>query len=591
MDFPSCACSKKGEKLLQPPKGAASRCLRRQRSDQGDRAQRAVLKFGSSVLRDHEDLHRVAGEIYRQLSDFRQIFVVVSAFQGSTDELLARVDAISGTSDCAGLADVVSIGEESVAAQLKVACSRIGIDAMMLRPEEWSIRATGSVTHAEPTRAPPLPKHVPTEGVIIVPGFVALNEHNERVLLGRGGSDFTAIFFAGELGADCLRLYKDVDGVYNHDPLNHPALDRFDEIGWELCREIAGTVIHAGAVGYAMKQQLHLEVGCIGSNAPTLVSTRTSRSCTVMDRPLAVGIAGFGVVGQALYDRLKCENDFQVSAVLVRDVHKERRTYPAFPLTNDLADFQEQPLDIIIDVTSGVDAGLTLSCHQLERGGALISANKAVVEPSFERLLSLCADRNGFFGYAACVGGGTPILELIDRYAESQGIEKVSAVLNGTVNFILDRLALGQSFASAIECARKAGFAEEDPSQDLSGRDAEIKLSLIAKRAFGSSAEIIGRQELTSALADEIHAAGERWIQLATISRHETGINGSISFVPASTIERLPKLQAERNFARVHLADGREFEVRGRGAGGAPTAEALIADMFACKHLRSLAAA
>jgi homoserine dehydrogenase len=563
-----------------------SECLSKgiEARSRGERPRRAVLKFGSSVLHDHHDLPRVAGEIYRQSLRFRQLIVVVSAYEGQTDELFSRYKTISGVTDCDGCADVVSLGEELTAAQLNVACSRIGLRATVLRPEQWGITAEGAPLEASPTRLPALPSDIPAEGIIIVPGFVALNNRGDRVLLGRGGSDFTAIYLAGELNADCLRLYKDVDGVYDHDPAkDEDNLHRFEAIEWSRCLEIARPLLQPNAIQYAKEKRLPLEVGSIGSLRPTVVAHNTRLTEVSHRRPLRVGIAGFGVVGQALYRRLLREPDFSVTDILVRDLNKHRDIYPPFALTDDLESFLEAKFDILIDVTCGEEAGLPLSHRQLERGGALVSANKTVVEPWFEDLEALGSRQGGYFGISACVGGGTPILEAIERFVGCPRIERVEAVLNGTVNFLLDQLGQGHSFEAALRRAQEAGFAEDDPTQDLSGQDAEIKLRLIARHAFNCLPNDIEirTEALTPARIGKIWKSSERWIQLARLARDGDSIIGSISFALTTGIEELPDLPAERNFARVTLADGRRFDVEGRGAGGAPTAEAIMMDMFA----------
>ena len=552
----------------------------------GNKRHRAVLKFGSSVLTNHGDLPRVAGEIYRRSLEFRQTFVVVSAFDGETDQLFARHELISGATECDGCADLVSLGEDMAAAQLKAACSRIGLETILLRPERWGILAEGAALCARPAALPPLPADVPAEGVVIVPGFVGLNEKCERVLLGRGGSDYTAIYLAGELGADCVRLYKDVDGVFDHDPAEGGReLHRYDEIDWSKCLEIARPLLQPEAVEYARDKALTIEVGSVASRSPTLVTNKTKLAPAVGNRPLSVGIAGFGVVGQALYQRLIRERGFKVSGVLVRNIEKPRTIYPPFGVSNDLRVFLSTPFDIIVDATSGEEAGLPLAFHQLGQGRALISANKIVVEPWYEELEGLCRREGGHFGISACVGGGTPILETIGQLADN-GIARVDAVLNGTVNYLLDRLAEGQSFEAALEDAQLAGFAEADPSQDLSGRDAELKLRLVARVAFSgfSGGHDIRTESLDATKISTIKDSGERWLQLASLVREADHVEGSISFVRAGTIERLPSLSAERNFARVTLFDGREFDVVGRGAGGPATAEAIVSDMFAFKN-------
>jgi homoserine dehydrogenase len=549
---------------------------------------RAVLKFGSSVLKDHHDLPRVAGEIYRQSLRFRQLIVIVSAFEGETDKLLARHRTVAGTTDCRGVADLVSLGEELTAAQLRIACSRIGLEATLLRPEQWGIEAAGSSTEATPTTLPRLPAGLENLRVIIIPGFVGLDEAGSRVLLGRGGSDFSAIFIGGELAADCVRLYKDVDGVYDHDPaLGTDDLHRFDEIDWDRCLEIARPLLQPDAIEYARGRRLNLEVGSIGSSAPTLVTDHSRRSEALpQHRALKVGIAGFGVVGQALYRRLAQERDFHVSAILVRDRNKKRDIYPPFPLTDCMQSFCDAEFDVVIDVTCGEEAGFPISSGQLQNGRTLISANKTVIEPWYEELATLGRREGGNLGISACVGGGTPILELIDDCVQTGQVRKVTAVLNGTVNFVLDQLASGHSFEIALARARRAGFAELDPSQDLSGADAETKLRLIARRAFGCSSLdiLIRREQLTQHRIRKIRSSGQRWIQLATLERAHKCVIGSIGFVRADSISRLPNLPGEQNFLRLHLADGSELETSGRGAGGPATAEAIMTDLYACLH-------
>ena len=186
------------------------------------------------------------------------------------------------------------------------------------------------------------------------------------------------------------------------------------------------------------------------------------------------------------------------------------------------------------------------------------------------------------------------MLETIERLAGPDQVQKVTAVLNGTVNFLLDQIAQGHDFEIALARAQQAGFAEEDPSQDLSGTDAEIKLRLIARRAFncGPRDLIVRRDKLTSGRIEKIRASGVRWIQLATLERAHRCVIGSIGFVRADSISRLPPLPGEHVFARIVTTDGKEIDVTGRGAGGAPTAEALMTDLHACRdRLTALPAA
>jgi homoserine dehydrogenase len=148
------------------------------------------------------------------------------------------------------------------------------------------------------------------------------------------------------------------------------------------------------------------------------------------------------------------------------------------------------------------------------------------------------------------------------------------------VNFILSRLARGDTFDAALEQARKAGFAEEDCEADVSGADAAAKLRLIAHRAFGVSPEEI---EISTEALDEAalqRIGSSRWVQVARLSRDGGRIEASVRLVPASELAELEVPGDEWNCARIETLDGLCFTACGRGAGGAATAEAIVADLY-----------
>jgi len=236
-----------------------------------------VLKFGGSVLRGIEDLAIVAAEIARQRRAGRRVVAVVSALAGETDALLAEAAAVASGADCRGIADLVSLGEERTAALLRIACGRIGLAAEICRPEELGIRTEGDSCAAFPVRleASALCAKLAATGLVIVPGFVGIGADGERNLLGRGGSDFSAIFIGGELAAECVRLYKDVDGVFDRDPAEHADARRFSEISWDDALVVARPLIQPQSVAYAAAKRLPIEVGAIGSGDPTRVGPRT----------------------------------------------------------------------------------------------------------------------------------------------------------------------------------------------------------------------------------------------------------------------------------------------------------------------------
>lgn len=543
-----------------------------------------VLKFGSSVLRTAADLPRVVGEIYRLRRAGKRLIVVVSALAGETDTLFGLASEAGGAGDADGVADLVSLGEEKTAALLKLACGRLGLDARVLRPEELGIRTTSGGLDADPDRIdlPSLSRLAARHDLLIMPGFVGIDDSGARALLGRGGSDFTAIFIGGEIGAECVRLYKDVDGVFDHDPADTvQAACKYDEVSWADCLEVARPLLQPRSMEYARARGVRLEVEAIGSNAPTRVGPVTRPPRLPAEEPrLRVAIAGFGTVGQALLARLRDEPRFEVVSILARDPDKPRGAQASGLTTTSIDQFLAVEADILVEVTSDTQVARSLCQWFLADGRHTVTASKKLAAGHFHDLLANSSGAQRLL-HAATVGGGTPALETVKLAREQGEIGELRAVLNGTVNFVLGELAAGAEFEEAVENARRAGFAEADPSEDLSGRDVEAKLRILAAESFAPFDRLdLQVEPLTEALANRIRASGERWLQFATLVRKGRSIGGGVRFLPARLVPDLPPLPRERNFLEVRLEDGRFWIASGRGAGGVPTAEAIIADLY-----------
>ena len=542
-----------------------------------------VLKFGSSVLQSVADLPRVVGEIYRQHRAGRRMIVIVSALAGETDELLGLARFAGGGAQAEGVAELVSLGEEKAAALLKIACARLGLDAMVCHPEDLGIRTKGNLLEACPEQvdAAALRRLAWLHHLVILPGFVGTDASGARSLLGRGGSDFSAIFIGGEIGADCVRLSKDVDGIFDRDPAEckGEAL-RFSNVSWTDCLTLARPLIQPRAVEYALSKQLKLEVETIGSPAPSKVGPMTLPATPHRESPpLRVALAGFGHVGQALKARLRSEPRFKLVSILVRDAQKPRGNAPSI-LTDDVDQFMGAEADILIEATSCPGASRSLILRQLAAGRHAVTASKKLVVDGAADF-RIAASRGARLLNSAAVGGGAPVLETIARARRHGPIREVRGVLNGTVNFLLDRLAQGIAFEVALEEARRAGLAEADPAEDLSGKDVATKLRIIAAAAFDHKDDIDMHVEaLDAEMIEQIRQSGERWIQRATLVRSEQAVAADIEFVRARLAPDIPLLRGERNFVAVLGEHGARWTASGRGAGGMPTAEAIVADLY-----------
>lgn len=544
-----------------------------------------VLKFGSSVLRTIEDLPVVAGEIYRQRRAGAQVIAVVSALAGETDRLLAEAEAAGRGVGTSGIADLVSLGEERAAALLALACDRIGVPTRIFRPEEL-----GVLTEGDPLRAHPvsldrreIDARLAQTGLLIVPGFVGVDASGRRTLLGRGGSDFSAIYLAGELGARFVRLYKDVDGVFDRDPAAHSDARRYEQICWTDALKVARPLVQPQAVEYAALRRLPIEVAQVGALQVSRIGAVTAPTVPVgRPRRIRIGVAGFGTVGQALAERLRAEARFELGPILVRDVEKPRHNIAPAALTRNADDLVDACPDIVVDAMSCEHAGAALCERLLEQGIDVATASKRLVSTSGERLATACNAGGARLAYSAAVGGGATVLETIERARASGDIVEISATLNGTTNFILGELAGGRSLADALAEAQRAGFAEANSDFDLSGADAAAKLQIIAHHAFDIAPGTlpVATEWLDADTAARIAASGERWVQLARITRSAGAVSASVTLVPLPEVPDLPFGPGEWNGVLIGLADGSSRHCLGRGAGGAATAEAIVADLY-----------
>ncbi len=291
---------------------------------------------------------------------------------------------------------------------------------------------------------------------------------------------------------------------------------------------------------------------------------------------LRVALAGCGVVGGGVLPRLLADPRFEVVGVLVRDPAKPRDTViPAGLALADPAALLAREPDILIEAISDASTGLALIRAALTRGVDVVSANKQAVGADLPALVDLAAASEARLLYSASVGGGAPLIETVRRARAHGAVVRIEAVLNGTCNFILNRLAEGRGFEEALIAARDAGFAEADPSADLTGLDAAAKLAILGHEALRGRLTVDGvtRQTLAS---DGVLPLG-RVRQLARLDVRTGEVEIALRAVDGDQL--FADLADEWNALRVTTGDGRVFTARGRGAGRTPTAESVWADL------------
>jgi len=545
-----------------------------------------VLKFGSSVLETEGDYAAVANECYRHVRDGEKVVAVVSALAGETDALLNQGLRLGGEQPLL-LARVARTGELHSAALLTLALGQIGVRACTMDPHEMGLVAEGDPLDSTLTDldADAVLAKLASHDVLVVPGFTAGHATHGVVTLGRGGTDLTAVFFAARLDAHRVRLIKDVDGVYDEDPAKNPLAERFAQLSYADAARVSAGLVQEKAIHVAEAQDVLIEVAAMGSaEETTIANLPLVKSLPLQRAKLRVALLGCGTVGAGVMNYiLKRPDLFVLNRVFVRS--PDKRDNPSL-YTDQLSEAMTGEVDIVVETMGGAHEFADALCDALRSGIHVVTANKAVVAAHYDALHANAAKGNVRLLYSGAVGGGAPVLEAVGRLAQEPGIVALEGVVNGTVNFLLARLANGWSFDRAIAKAQELGFAEADPSSDVEGHDAAYKLSLLVRDAMGIAvpAGEIEKQSLDTVSAESILAALARGEVLKQVSRARLLPDGKVE--TSVRIESLPashplaKVTNTENSVLITAADGSVHEVHGHGAGRWPTAASVMADVM-----------
>ena len=229
---------------------------------------RIVLKFGGSVIYSQADFEAIANEIQRFVSDGFHVMAVVSAYYGVTESLIAKASEAGLVSGSSAYAAFVSNGEFQAANDLTRYLVENGLNTSFRSPADVDFIATGSRESASPRSINPNKINAAFEkhAVIVMPGFSAVDEAEESILLGRGGSDISAVFVAQALALNSVRLLKDVDGIYNIDPNQFKHAQRLEYVDYERACEIGSVLIQPEAIEFAATNNVCIDIAAIGSS-------------------------------------------------------------------------------------------------------------------------------------------------------------------------------------------------------------------------------------------------------------------------------------------------------------------------------------
>jgi homoserine dehydrogenase len=324
------------------------------------------------------------------------------------------------------------------------------------------------------------------------------------------------------------------------------------------------------------------------------------------DRPaVRVALLGCGVVGTEVVRLLTTQAadlaarvgaPLELVGVAVRDVEAERDPVVDRALLTADAEGLVAKADVVVEVVGGIEPARSLLLRAIEHGAAVVTANKALLAEDGPTLYQ-AADAAGVDLYfEAAVAGAIPLVRPVRESLTGDRVHRVLGIVNGTTNYVLDRMATeGLDLAGAVAEAQALGYAEADPTADVEGFDAAAKAAILASLAFHTrvSLDDVDRQGITSVTADDVAWAGRTGhvIKLLAIAERRAGADGAEgvqvrvhpALVPAE--HPLAGVRGAFNAVFVEAEAAGELMFYGRGAGGAPTASAVLGDVVsAARH-------
>jgi homoserine dehydrogenase len=322
---------------------------------------------------------------------------------------------------------------------------------------------------------------------------------------------------------------------------------------------------------------------------------------------LRVALLGCGVVGSAVARMLVEHADdlgaragvsLELVGIAVRRPSRPRPEVPVDPgLFTDDADELVARADIVVEVIGGIDPARDLILRAMEHGASVVSANKALLADDGPALYAAAEKHQVDLYYEAAVAGAIPILRPIRESLAGDHVRKVIGIVNGTTNFVLDQMdTRGAGFAETVERAQALGYAEADPTADVEGFDAAAKAAILASLAFHTrvSSAHVHREGITEVSAADVEAAREMdcVVKLLAICERVDAAGGgdavSVRVYPAMIPRSHPLASVRDAYNAVFVeADGAgQLMFYGPGAGGDPTASAVLGDVVAVARHR-----
>jgi homoserine dehydrogenase len=314
------------------------------------------------------------------------------------------------------------------------------------------------------------------------------------------------------------------------------------------------------------------------------VATEPASNCNV-------ALLGFGTVGSSVA-RILCArsgNHLRLTHVLNRNVERKKVDWlPAsVRWTETIDDILSSDVDIVVEVMGGLQPSEDWIRRALEAGKSVVTANKQLIARCGAELIDLARSKKQQIQFGASVAGGVPVISGLQEGLAGDELFKIQGILNGTCNYILSQIEVnGIPFATALREAQKLGFAEADPTEDIDGLDARAKLTILARVGLHCDvkAESILARTISAIDTVDFEYAKQLGCTIRQVSRAELKDGKLFAAVQPALVELsspLARVEGSQNLVVATGKYGGETVFGGHGAGGNPTAVAVVSDILA----------
>lgn len=311
-----------------------------------------------------------------------------------------------------------------------------------------------------------------------------------------------------------------------------------------------------------------------------------------MSKRLTIGLFGFGVVGQGLYDIISTKDlNIEIRKITIKNPEKQR-SLSASLFTTDANEILNDPqINTVIELINDADAAFEIVSRSLSSGKNVVSANKKMIAEHLDELVELQEKYGTSLLYEGSVCGSIPIIRNLEEYYDNELLHSISGIFNGSSNYILSKIANeGLEYSDALKQAQDLGFAEKDPLLDVGGYDPKFKLIIATAHAYGlfvrpDEVLNIGIQNFSSA---DLHFAQEHNLKIKLVptakklNEKELALYVIPRLVPKSDF--LYNVENEYNAVSVKAAFADQQLFYGKGAGGHPTGSAVLSDVAALRY-------